>query len=180
MESLRALARTLDIPERTLRRAAEEGLLRGERISPRRFRVSLREEDYLRRNWPLLRDLRAALRTEPSVRLAVLFGSHARGTATARSDVDLLVEIAPDEIAQLTDVSGRLSARLDRDVQLVRVADAHKSPALIRAVAEHGRVLVDRERRWPALAPTLARVRPREEPPLDELMEDLPRDTLRR
>src|SRR5919197_6459780 len=95
MESLRTLALSLQIPERTLRRAADEGLIHGERVSPRRFRTSFREDEYLRRNWPLLRDLREALRTEPAVRLAVLFGSAAQGTAHARSDVDIAVDI-PD------------------------------------------------------------------------------------
>ena len=44
--SLRNLAQHLDVPERTLRRAAAEGLIRGERTSPRRFRASLREEAF--------------------------------------------------------------------------------------------------------------------------------------
>jgi predicted nucleotidyltransferase len=95
------------VPERTLRRAAAEGLIHGERTSPRRFRTSMREEAYLRAHWPLLRGLRDALRTEPNVRLAVLFGSRAVGTATARSDVNLLALADPsaDRVAEL---GGRL------------------------------------------------------------------------
>src|SRR6266508_1991 len=89
--SLRSLARHLEVPERTLRRAASEGLIHGRRISERRYETSLREEAYLRRHWPLLRALREALRTEPNVRLAVLFGSQATGRATESSDLDLLV-----------------------------------------------------------------------------------------
>jgi len=92
-DSLRTLARHLDVPERTLRRAAAEGLVRGRRTSERRDQTSLSEEAYLRRHWPLLRELRAALRTEPNVRLAVLFGSLASGRGSERSDVDLLVEL---------------------------------------------------------------------------------------
>ena len=105
-DSLRTLARHLDVPERTLRRAAGEGLVRGRRTSARRYETSLREEAYLRRQWPLLRDLRDALRTEPNVRLAVLFGSQATGHATGRSDVDVLVA--------LTDPSAARVAQADR------------------------------------------------------------------
>lgn len=49
-DSIRSLARHLDVPERTLRRAASEGLVHGQRTSPRRFQTSLREEAYLRRH----------------------------------------------------------------------------------------------------------------------------------
>ena len=99
----------------------------GERLSARRFRTSLREESYLRAHWPLLRELRDALRTEPNVRLAVLFGSLA------------------------TDIGGRLSRRLGREVQLVRLADAERSAVLMATALERGRVLVDRDGRWSQL-----------------------------
>ena len=62
-----------------MRRAAAEGLIHGERLSERRFTTTLREEAYLRIHWPLLSSLRLALRTEPNVRAAVLFGSFAVG-----------------------------------------------------------------------------------------------------
>lgn len=177
MDSLRRLAAVLDIPERTLRRAADEGLVHGERTSPRRFRTTLREEDYLRRYWPLLRELRGALRTEPSVRLAVLFGSVARGEAHARSDIDLLVDMVGD-VARVADVSGRLSRRMGRTVELVRLVDARRSPLLMAAALEYGRVLVDRERVWPTLQREAARWRrraQREEFALEDVSLDLPR-----
>lgn len=94
MVSLRRLAIELSIPERTVRRAAREGLIRGERVSPRRFRTTLREEIYLRTHWMLLRALREAFRTEPNVELAVLFGSTARGDEYDGSDIDVLVVLA--------------------------------------------------------------------------------------
>jgi predicted nucleotidyltransferase len=152
MESLRSLAMDLEIPERTLRRAAGEGLVRGERVSPHRFRTSVRERDYLRRQWPLLSQLRSHLRTEPNVSFAALFGSEATGTAGPGSDVDLLVELRTDDVARLADLSGRLSRALGRDVQVVRVADARRVPALLADVLAHGRVLVDRDGAWPRLA----------------------------
>jgi|SRR5271166_1079968 len=160
MDSLGRLAAELSIPERTLRRAAREGLVRGERISPRRFRTTLREENYLRRSWPLLRALREALRTEPNLQLAVLFGSTAAGSDDDRSDLDILVTATDPRIGRLADAAERVSRRLGRDVQLVRLEDAEASPLLMDEIINHGRVLIDRGDRWPAIrdaAPTWRR-----------------------
>ena len=151
MDSLRRVAAELSLPERTLRRAASEGLLRGERISPRRFRIGLREEAYLRSHWPLLSALRAALRTEPNVRLAVLFGSIATGEDHESSDVDLLVVLRDPDVGRMAELAGRLSPAAGRAVQLVRLSEAEDSPALMFEMLEQGRVLVDREHLWPAL-----------------------------
>lgn len=175
MESLRSLAMELGVPERTLRRAAGEGLVHGERVTPRKFRTTLRERDYLRRQWPLLRRLRSLLRTEPNVSLAVLFGSEAEGTAGPRSDLDLLVELREDDVKRLADLSGRLSRTLRRDVQTVRLSDAQDSPALFADILAGGRVLVDREGTWPRLKAkeTSVRRRAAREPSLEEVAANL-------
>src|SRR5918995_7100742 len=89
--SLGHTAAAVACSERTLRRYISEGLLRGRALHSRRFELPEREERYVRQHWPLLHGLRAALRTERDVRLAVLFGSTATGEDTERSDVDLLV-----------------------------------------------------------------------------------------
>jgi predicted nucleotidyltransferase len=161
MDSLRQVAAELSIPERTLRRAAAEGLIRGERVSPRRFRITLREEAYLRSHWELLRALRGALRTELNVRLAVLFGSSATGGDHGRSDIDMLVALNDPAVGRLADLSERLSRRLGRDVQLVRLAEAEASPVLMADAIEHGRVLVDREDLWPGVRQSVNRWRRR-------------------
>lgn len=176
MESIRALARHVDIPERTLRRAAAEGLIRGERSSARRYRTSMREEQYLRRHWPLLRELRDALRTEPNVRMAILFGSFATGEASERSDIDLLVSLADPGAPRLAELAGRVERRLGCDVQLVRVVDAERSPVLMATALEHGRVLVDRDGLWEPLKRREAHWRRRaaaSETPLEEALGDL-------
>lgn len=149
--SLRELAQLLEVPERTMRRAANEGLIRGRRVSPRRFETTMREEEYLRQHWPLLRDARAALRTEPNVRLGVLFGSQATGRAAPSSDVDVLVVLEDATVTKVAELTARLEDRLEREVQLVRIEDAIESPALMVDLLEHGRVLVDRGGRWDEL-----------------------------
>lgn len=150
-DSLRGLAHELDLPERTVRRAAREGMIHGTLISERKYRVTLREEDYLRRNWGLLRELRGALRTEPNARLAVLFGSVATGMHTEHSDVDIMVELRDGSAAALADLTARLESRVGREMQLVRLGDARESAELLVDIARNGRVLVDRGPYWPSL-----------------------------
>jgi predicted nucleotidyltransferase len=149
--SLRALARNLDLPERTVRRAAAEGLIHGQRQSERRYTTTFREEAYLRAHWPLLSSLRLALRTEPNVRAAVLFGSLAVGRDSERSDVDLLVWLRDGDAVAVASLAGRLRDRIGREVQLVRAQDAERSPALMADALTDGRVLVDRDGVWPGV-----------------------------
>lgn len=151
MQSLSRAASELAIPDRTLRRAAAEGLVHGERVSPRRFRITFREEVYLRSHWELLSTLRTALRTEPNVRLAVLFGSTATGSDDERSDVDVMVVLHDPGVRRLAELAERLSRRIGREMQLVRLSDAQSSPVLMVDVIEHGRVLIDRDDLWSGL-----------------------------
>jgi predicted nucleotidyltransferase len=175
-DSLRSLARHLDVPERTLRRAAAEGLIHGERTSPRRFRTAMREEAYLRAHWPLLRELRDVLRTEPNVRLAILFGSQAAGTASEHSDVDLLVALVDPSASRVAELVGRLERGMRRDVQLVRLPDAEQAPVIMADALERGRVLVDRDGRWQVLRRELSSWQSRAseaEIPLEDAMPEL-------
>ena len=147
--TLPALAEELQTTDRTLRRAVSQGLVRAERPSPRTLRLPVAERVYLRAGWPLLSALRAALRTEPGVRLAVLFGSRARGDHRPDSDVDLVAALA-DPLRE-HELRQRLETALGLRVQLVRFDDAMRAPLLIEQVVLEGRVLVDREELWPSL-----------------------------
>lgn len=143
------LAAELGTTERTLRRAVAQGLFRAERPSPRTLDVQLAERVYLRRSWPLLSALRAALRTEPTVAFVALFGSRARGDEHGASDVDLVVTLR--EGADRWLLASRLSHRVGARVQLVELADALAAPLFAAEVVREGRVLVDREGVWPQL-----------------------------
>ena len=145
------LAEDVQASGRTLRRAANRGLIRAERASERRLLLSASELTYVRTHWRLLRSLLEALRKQPNVRLAVLFGSVARGDESADSDLDVLVRLrrdAPRERAELVDA---LEAASGRGVQPVSVTQAEESPLLLADVLSDGRVLVDREGEWPRL-----------------------------
>jgi predicted nucleotidyltransferase len=149
MGVLQDLAADLDVQERTLRRAVSQGTLRATRIGPRRLRLGLGEREYLATHWPLISGLRRALRNEHGVRLAVLYGSLARGDEDGGSDLDLLISLADDRPSAGLQLAVRLQRVAGRPVdvaQLERVeADA---PLLLDRVLDEGRVLVDRDGQW--------------------------------
>jgi predicted nucleotidyltransferase len=64
--------------------------------------------------------IRSVLQRHVGVRLVLLFGSQARDTAGAASDIDLAVD-APD--ADLLALAGELSATLGREVDVVSLDD---------------------------------------------------------
>lgn len=161
MSDLDLLARQLGASTRTLRRAVEEGTLRGARPSPRRLKLTAVEKDYVLRRWGLLARLRAALRTEPNVRFALLFGSAARGEDSEASDVDLMVELRDTSLVRLIDLELKLEALLGRDVDLVSLTDAESNPLLLAEALDEGRVIVDREGRWAELRPRIGQLRRR-------------------
>lgn len=162
MTELEALAREVGVNERTLRRAVDQGTLRGARPSPRKIELPMSERQYVRRSWGLLGSLRAALRTERNVRFALLFGSFARGTATPASDIDVLVDLSDASLERVIDLEEKLSAASGRRVEVVRLEDAEAEPAFLAELVAHGRVLVDRDQLWPRLRGRMSRLRPRE------------------
>lgn len=151
MSALADLARDVGVDERTLRRAVNEGTLRGTRPSPRKLDLPLSERRYVRRSWPLIAALRAALRTEPNVRFALLYGSVATGEDTSDSDVDVLVSLRDADFRNLLALERRLAERVGREVEVVRLEDAEREPSFLELALDGGRVLVDRAGMWPRL-----------------------------
>jgi predicted nucleotidyltransferase len=91
--------------------------------------------------------LREALSSRQDIALAVLFGSHARQTDHAGSDVD--VAVLPQTqwpLAAELELQAELEARLRRPVDLVRVEDA--GPLLAWEIARDGLFVVGDERRF--------------------------------
>ena len=117
----------------------------------RRIRLSPSERQFVPRHWPLPRRLTDLLRTEPNVRLAVLYGSLARGEECEESDLDLLVRLRDDGYVARAKLVDRFGAATGRRVQLVSVEQAEEAPLLLADALRDGRVLVDRDRAWPEL-----------------------------
>lgn len=109
------------------------------------------ERRYIRRSWGLLAILRATLRTEQNVRLALLFGSAARGTDDPASDLDVLVDLRDPSLERVAELNAKLAAATGRRCDVVRLQDAERAPSLLADVLAEGRVLVDRGRLWPRL-----------------------------
>jgi predicted nucleotidyltransferase len=151
MSELAVLAGEVGVAERTLRRAAAQGTIRSERRSPRRLRLAPGEAAYVRRNWPLLAAIRVALRTEPNVAFAMLFGSLARGDDGADSDIDLLVVLREQSLERVVELQDRLELALGREIDLLDMEVASKNEVLLGMAVEEGRVLVDRDGLWESL-----------------------------
>ncbi len=152
MGDIQQLATELGAEERTLRRAVAQGTIHCRRQGPRRTRLPPGEEDYLRRHWALLLELRKALRTERKVRLAVLYGSVARGQEDAGSDLDLLVALSNGEPMVAIGLGVRLGRVAGRDIDVARLDKIDRAaPLLLHRVLEEGRVLVDRDGIWDEL-----------------------------
>jgi predicted nucleotidyltransferase len=86
--------------------------------------------------------LRECLERHPEVRLAVLFGSAARGESRERSDVDLGLRLVPGRLPDAA-LEADLGRAAGRAVDLVILDSA---PPLLRfEISRDGRVVVERD-----------------------------------
>jgi predicted nucleotidyltransferase len=155
---LHELAESLQVNERTLRRAWALGTLRGTRTTPYRLELQVDERVYLRRHWPTLSQLRRALRTEPNVSLAIVFGSFARGDDTVESDIDLLVALRKPGLRERVALTERLRRSTGLTVEVVALEDAASRPSLMVEIVQDGRVLIDRDGSWAQLRAQKGRI----------------------
>ena len=91
--------------------------------------------------------LRTRLAREPNVIAAWVFGSMARGTETAASDVDLalLGTPAPRTLEDMPfDLAAELASAIGREVDIVRLESS--PPDLVIRVLRDGILLVDHDR----------------------------------
>ena len=106
----------------------------------------------MRKHWALIAAVADGLRTERNVRLAVLFGSLARGNAGEGSDVDLLVSLAQERPLYTVQLAARLSQVLGRDVQVLSLKHVReREPVLLGVILRDGRPVVDRDGSWAEL-----------------------------
>ncbi len=96
----------------------------------------------------MVHSLVVRLQTAPNLDLAVLFGSYAKGTASAKSDVDVGVHFGSTSMTKACRWSelSRLEIDLSRQVsKTVEVVDLGAAPPLLRfEVAKDGVLLIDR------------------------------------
>lgn len=149
MATIQELAADLAAEAGTLRQAASRGTFRISRNKSRDVQLAPSEREYLCAHWPLLSELREALLPEHGVRLAVLYGSLARGDEDAGSDLDLLVSLTDDSPSAGFELAGRLKRVSGRRVDIAHLArvDA-QAPLLLERILDEGRVLIDRDGQW--------------------------------
>jgi predicted nucleotidyltransferase len=151
MTELDILAQEVGVHGRTLRRAAVRGLLRATRRGAREVVIPPSERNYVRAHWPLVSRLLEALRKDPNVRLAAMFGSVARGSEQPDSDLDVLVRLRRDDHRARAELVDALQEASGRRVQMVSLEQAEEAPLLLADVLSEGRVLVDRDGDWQRL-----------------------------
>jgi predicted nucleotidyltransferase len=151
MSATLELTRELNVSDRTLRRAISRELLRGVRRSANKLEISGEEREYIRSHWGLLQALVAVLRTEPGVEAAILFGSAAKGTDRANSDVDLAVQLRGDARTFLPALERRVGRAVSRPVHIVLLDDALTNGRFALEILDNGRPLTDRGGVWTSL-----------------------------
>lgn len=145
------LAQELRTSDRAIRRAVNRGTIRARRPTPNRMEIPAQEREYLNDHWPVLQTLTAALRTEPSVQTAILFGSVARGDDTDASDVDLLVQLRPQTTVKPRELARRLHGAVGRKVHVVTVGQAAEEPQFLLDILKDARPIIDRGAQWQRL-----------------------------
>jgi predicted nucleotidyltransferase len=162
MATIQELTVDLAVEVGTLRQAASQGTLRVSGNKSRDVQLAIGEREYLCAHWPLLSELCEALLPEHDVRLAVLYGSLARGDEDAGSDLDLLVSLADDRVSAGFELAGRLKRISGRRVDIARLARVEaQAPLLLDRVLDEGRVLIDRDGQWEQLCERRSAIRAR-------------------
>ncbi len=93
----------------------------------------------------MLESVSNVLTAEPRISYALMFGSCARGTQHAQSDLDLAIGglSQPLSVLELGDLIGRLEAAAGRPVDLTLLDEA--PPGLAYRVFREGRILLERD-----------------------------------
>jgi len=95
----------------------------------------------------MLDPVRRVLEGDARIAYALVFGSSARGTAHARSDLDLAIGLRPGrppDVREIGSLVARLESAAGRPVDLVLLDEV--GPALAYRVFRDGRVLLERDR----------------------------------
>lgn len=91
----------------------------------------------------LVERLRQRIASLPEVKLAILFGSNARGTAGPRSDVDLGLVLEPNTQSTRLNIEAELGRAAGRSLDVIYL---DKAPPLLRfEISKDGMVLAERE-----------------------------------
>jgi predicted nucleotidyltransferase len=150
MQTLKLIEK-LGTSEWTLRRLSALGTLKTEWRRSGRRPLATGESEWLTSHWELLSQLRGALRTEPSVKGAWIFGSVAKGTDQAGSDLDLVVDFKTENQMAVRALRQRLEAKVGRKIDLFLLNDLEAEPDALLHLLKEARPVVDRMDWWARL-----------------------------
>jgi predicted nucleotidyltransferase len=97
------------------------------------------KREKLLEHYPHLRRIIEKIQDNPKVKVAVLYGSHAKNTATEKSDIDVYVETKNRKLkSEIESIDGRLSVKIGEyktDNPLAR--EIKKDHVIIKGVEEY-------------------------------------------
>lgn len=84
--------------------------------------------------YPYLRSVIDRIQEEPKVKLALLFGSHAKGTAKEDSDIDIYIETADKELKkEFEKIDSRISIKIGKyDRHSLLIKEIEKNHVIIK------------------------------------------------
>jgi predicted nucleotidyltransferase len=85
----------------------------------------------------MIKEVVAQIFANYSVNYAYLFGSYAKGLATEKSDIDILVSTETDGLA-FFGLAGKLEANLHKKIDLIRFKDLAKDQPLLDEILKTG------------------------------------------
>ena len=78
-----------------------------------------------------LREILYKLRREGKVKIALLYGSYAKGTSHKRSDIDLALSIRAENMAEEMEIIDKILMSVERDISILRLDDEDEFPLVI-------------------------------------------------
>ncbi len=79
-----------------------------------------------------MKDVLQRLKKEGKIRLAILYGSYARGTPHVRSDIDLAVFVSAKDTEEEIEIIDKILMSAERDIYILRFDEEDKSPFVVQ------------------------------------------------
>lgn len=79
-----------------------------------------------------LRDILRKFKQEDKIKIALLYGSYARGAPHKRSDIDLALFIRAENKEEEMEIIDKILMSVERDISILRLDDEDESPFVIK------------------------------------------------
>ncbi len=79
-----------------------------------------------------LREILRKFKQEDKIKIALLYGSYARGASHNRSDIDLALSIRAENKEEEMEIIDKILMSVERDISILRLDDEDESPFVIK------------------------------------------------